>query len=254
LAKSYSVYLHNIYAPSEPGEREGFFAALPTGFEPDAQHIVGGDFNVILSEKLDSFQPLSGNLQRVKALTQWLTALSLVDVYRQDNPTTISYTSPKHNNRLDYIFVSESMYVSAKTTSTHIHADTSSDHSACTFELAPQARRSTGPWRTPQWLTKLPEAATIVHTCLDKYLDAAPAGPDVVKLYDSMVYDMRSQLRQLHRDRVNADAAPRRELEQELTVALRDLSRHPCQVSIDALLDIKSRLREYHDLARKHKA
>ena len=94
------LYLHNIYAPAEPDKRAAFFVALPKRFEPDAEHIAGGDFNVILSEALDSFEPLPDNLQGVDQLLLWLSELRLVDVYRQDNPSTISYSGPRHNNRL----------------------------------------------------------------------------------------------------------------------------------------------------------
>ncbi|OQR87928.1 hypothetical protein ACHHYP_07832 [Achlya hypogyna] len=247
------LYLHNIYAPADPDKRAAFFAALPKRFEPDAEHIAGGDFNVILSEALDSFEPLPDNLQGVDQLLLWLSELRLVDVYRQDNPSTISYTSPRHNNRLDYIFVSETLYVSAPTKSTHIHANTRSDHSACRFELATQAQQRTGPWRTPHWLTQLPEAAEIIDQCLDKFLEKVSIGPTVARLYDYMVTDMRTKLRQLHCDRVAADTAPRRALKRELTVALTDLNRHPCQAIIDAILDIKRRLEEHNAQVQEHK-
>ncbi|OQR84379.1 hypothetical protein ACHHYP_13452 [Achlya hypogyna] len=52
------VYLHNVYAPSDPASRSAFFATLRREFRPDAVHIVGGDFNVILHDRLDSVAPL----------------------------------------------------------------------------------------------------------------------------------------------------------------------------------------------------
>ncbi|OQR86561.1 hypothetical protein ACHHYP_10412 [Achlya hypogyna] len=234
-----TVYLHNVYAPSAPEERAAFFAAFPTGFEPGAAHILSA--GTLTSPCLA--QPMV-----------WLHALRLVDVYRQDNPTTISYTSPNLVNRLDYIFVSEELYAVAPIKSTHIHADTGSDHSACSFELSTHVKQRTGPWRTPRWLTRLPEAAAIVHERLDEFFDNVSIGPAVASSYDSMIHDMRTQLRQLHRDRVDADTAPRHALELELKVALEDLSRHPCRAIISAILDIKRRLTEYHNQVREHKA
>lgn len=252
--KGKPLYLHNIYAPSDHRDRGTFFAALPTQFEDDAEHIAGGDFNVILSESLDSFNPQPSNLAGVEQLTTWLQALDLVDVFRQDNPSTVSFTSPKHNNRLDYIFCSRDMYSSANTTSAHVHNDTQSDHSACTFVLAPQTRPQPGPWRTPMWLTKLPEARDIVNGNLDFFLKTVKLGPLVGPSYDSMIYSMREQLRLLHRNKVAVDVAPQRALERELAIALEDLRRHPCQVIIDSILDIKQRLKVHHEEVREYKA
>ncbi|KDO20144.1 hypothetical protein SPRG_13970 [Saprolegnia parasitica CBS 223.65] len=145
------LYLHNMYAPAE---REAFFAALPKRFEPDAVHIVGGDFNVILSEALDSFEPLPKNLQIVEQLLLWLRELRQVDAYRQDYPTTISLCTlaPRPSQ----------------------HTSTPPDHSACTFELSTRVKPRTGPWRAPHWLAQLP---VIIDECLDQIVYSVSIGP-----------------------------------------------------------------------------
>ncbi|OQR82289.1 hypothetical protein ACHHYP_16277, partial [Achlya hypogyna] len=108
---------------------------------------------------------------------------------------------------------------------------TQSDHSACKTEIMPTPRRRPGLWRTPAWLSKLPAASAIVDEELERFHDRRPINVDVGWRYD--------------------ENAPRKALEAELVVALRDLQRHPCQAIRD--LDIKKRDDTYNAEIQQHK-
>ncbi|KAH9051227.1 hypothetical protein Ae201684P_007896 [Aphanomyces euteiches] len=101
-----TVVLHNIYAPAAFQERASYFEELPRDFPPHALHIVGGDFNCTLNKDLDSLRPSTSTMAGTLQLEQWMHSLSLVDLFRRQNPLARAFTSPTLTNRLDYIFCS----------------------------------------------------------------------------------------------------------------------------------------------------
>ncbi|RLO10453.1 hypothetical protein DYB28_011204, partial [Aphanomyces astaci] len=99
------VYIHNIYPPVESHLRGEFFALLPRDFEPDSLHLVGGDFNLPLHPSLDATTLHSSHGSGKSDCVEWLTALGVIDVWRQLNPSTRLFSGPGRVNRLDYLFV-----------------------------------------------------------------------------------------------------------------------------------------------------
>ncbi|KAG9402839.1 hypothetical protein AC1031_006381 [Aphanomyces cochlioides] len=81
-----TVVLHNIYAPAAFQERASYFEELPRDFPPHALHIVGGDFNCTLNKDLDSLRPSTSTMAGTLQLEQWMHSLSLVDLFRRQNP------------------------------------------------------------------------------------------------------------------------------------------------------------------------
>ncbi|KAG9398420.1 hypothetical protein AC1031_014607 [Aphanomyces cochlioides] len=81
-----TVVLHNIYAPAAFQQRASYFEELPRDFPPHALHIVGGDFNCTLNKDLDSLRPSTSTMAGTLQLEQWMHSLSLVDLFRRQNP------------------------------------------------------------------------------------------------------------------------------------------------------------------------
>ncbi|KAF0755228.1 hypothetical protein AaE_005045, partial [Aphanomyces astaci] len=85
--------------------RGEFFAHLPRDFEHDSLHLVGGDLNIPLHPSLDASTLHSSHGNGKTDCVEWLTALGVVDVWRQLNPSTRLFSGPGRVNRLDYVFL-----------------------------------------------------------------------------------------------------------------------------------------------------
>ncbi|OQR83182.1 hypothetical protein ACHHYP_14998, partial [Achlya hypogyna] len=99
------VYFHNVYGPVDRQERASFYDALPRGFEPSAIHLVGGDFNLPLDERLDASSHRPDLAQGQQACIEWLTALRVVDAWRLHHPFERVMSGPTGSNRIDYVFI-----------------------------------------------------------------------------------------------------------------------------------------------------
>ncbi|RHY18421.1 hypothetical protein DYB32_010382, partial [Aphanomyces invadans] len=125
------LVLHNVYAPETWTERARFFDALPRDFLPHFLHVVGGDFNCTLNKHLDSLSPSTKTMAGTGELTAWMSALSVVDLFRHQNPLRKTFTSPKLVNRLDYIFCSSQLTRLAHWKAAHMPHIPNTDHVAC---------------------------------------------------------------------------------------------------------------------------
>ncbi|OQR85998.1 Endonuclease [Achlya hypogyna] len=182
LLQGRPIYLHNIYAPSAAVERASFFRALPRAYEDDAIHIVGGDLNLALCDRMDAARPSVATQTGRPELLDWLACLELGDVFRMTHPTRRVFTSPRCMHRLDYIFMSRTLVDGHKVEAYHDHGQTRSDHSACVVTLSPKKSQRKGPWEPPGWLLRTPEAQAIVHSLLDGFLERTQLTTNVAKL------------------------------------------------------------------------
>ncbi|EQC31858.1 hypothetical protein SDRG_10642 [Saprolegnia diclina VS20] len=221
-----TVYLHNVYAPAEPPNRPAFFDALPRDFAADALHIIGGDFNVTLSDALDVSNPSAATRRGRRELISWLNALAVVDIFRHVNPTLCSYTSPTTKTRIDYIFVSRPLVDAPHVVARHVFGTTKSNHAAVAAHIADTTPAGKGPWKMPPWLLDDPEAADTIHAHLDTFLATARLDEDLGRHYDTMLFSLRHQLCLLHAVRVAEDRAELKELERRFAQSMYDLSRH----------------------------
>ncbi|GMF34733.1 unnamed protein product [Phytophthora lilii] len=131
-----TCYIHNIYAPNDAAARMSLFQRLPVDFENDAIHIVCGDFNLALDPVVDSITGERRPDSSVEPLRSWLSELNVVDVWRLHNPQERVYSGPiPRRNRLDYIFVCDSLVASSYENSQY-HSWDESDHLAYHVELA----------------------------------------------------------------------------------------------------------------------
>ncbi|OQR84171.1 hypothetical protein ACHHYP_13783 [Achlya hypogyna] len=141
-------------------------------------------------------------------LLVWMQHLDVLDAFRELYPSTRSYASPRRCHRLDMILLSSELLATYRVTASHDHLQTRSDHSACKMSLNTAAHAFTGPWKVPSWLIKYPEAAVLLDSLLDRFLAKATPSSDIGRLYDGMLFELRSRLHALHISRVAAADAP----------------------------------------------
>ncbi|OQR85421.1 hypothetical protein THRCLA_23029 [Thraustotheca clavata] len=97
------VYI-NVYCPVLPSLRRDFYAGLPSDFEPNSLHLVGGDFNLPLDDTLDTARGRGDHASGKAECIAWLTELRVADDWRIHHPIKRLYSGPGRINRLDYIF------------------------------------------------------------------------------------------------------------------------------------------------------
>ena len=247
-----TIVLHNVYAPQSWSERAEFFDALPRDFPPHYLHIAGGDFNCTLNHSLDSLSPSYTTLMGAEELLGWLRNLSMVDLFRQQNPVRKTFTSPKLINRLDYIFCSSSMARLAHWKATHLPHIPQADHVACRIITKRQtARHGSGSWKAPPWLLRLPRASTIIHGCLDRFLDKSSNFHNLVKAYDVLVSDIRQQLKLLHDQELDKQRLPLKKLTLEIAALLQVPNMRQDPVLVDRVRDLQQQIHRLHDDQKK---
>ncbi|KAH9088008.1 hypothetical protein Ae201684P_015538 [Aphanomyces euteiches] len=243
-----TVVLHNIYAPAAFQERSSYFEELPRDFPPHALHIVGGDFNCTLNKDLDSLRPSTSTMAGTLQLEQWMHSLSLVDLFRRQNPLARAFTSPTLTNRLDYIFCSSTLAGLRHWKATHMPHVPQADHVACRIITKRQTlRHGSGSWKAPTWLLRLPRAAEIVHGCLDRFLDKSPSFHNISKAYDMLVNDIRSQLKEFHSQRLEKQRLPLKQLTVEIASLLQVPNMRQDSVLVERVRDLQKQIHELQD-------
>ncbi|KAH9051221.1 hypothetical protein Ae201684P_007890 [Aphanomyces euteiches] len=243
-----TVVLHNIYAPAAFQERASYFEELPRDFPPHALHIVGGDFNCTLNKDLDSLRPSTSTMAGTLQLEQWMHSLSLVDLFRRQNPLARAFTSPTLTNRLDYIFCSSTLAGLRHWKATHMPHVPQADHVACRIITKRQTlRHGSGSWKAPTWLLRLPRAAEIVHGCLDRFLDKSPSFHNISKAYDMLVNDIRSQLKEFHSQRLEKQRLPLKQLAVEIASLLQVPNMRQDSVLVERVRDLQKQIHELQD-------
>ncbi|RHY23522.1 hypothetical protein DYB25_008246 [Aphanomyces astaci] len=247
-----TIVLHNVYAPISWSERARFFDELPRDFPPHFLHIVGGDFNCTLNKDLDSLNPSAATMAGTDALLTWMRDLSIVDLFRQQNPLRKTFTSPKLINRLDYIFCSSSLARLAHWKAAHLPHIPHADHVACRIIAQRQTtRHGSGSWKAPPWLLRLPRAATIIHGCLDRFLAKSNGFHNVGKAYDILVTDIRQQLKLFHDEQLDKQRLPLKKLALEIAALLQVPNMRQDPVLVDRVRDLQQQIRHLHDQQKK---
>ncbi|RHY50394.1 hypothetical protein DYB34_005720 [Aphanomyces astaci] len=247
-----TIVLHNVYAPISWSERARFFDELPRDFPPHFLHIVGGDFNCTLNKDLDSLNPSAATMAGTDALLTWMRDLSIVDLFRQQNPLRKTFTSPKLINRLDYIFCSSSLARLAHWKAAHLPHIPHADHVACRIIAQRQTtRHGSGSWKAPPWLLRLPRAATIIHGCLDRFLAKSNGFHNVGKAYDILVTDIRQQLKLFHDEQLDKQRLPLKKLALEIAALLQVPNMRQDPVLVDRVRDLQQQIHHLHDQQKK---
>ncbi|KAG9398487.1 hypothetical protein AC1031_014542 [Aphanomyces cochlioides] len=121
------VFFHNIYAPVQHADKKKgtFFNQLPTNFAHDSIHFAFGDFNIPIHEHLDATQFNDHHDQGKTDMMDWLLELTMEDIWRLNNPETLTYSSPSRQNRIDYGFVDTSIVDESRSYSKYIEPSSS---------------------------------------------------------------------------------------------------------------------------------
>ena len=136
----------NIYAPCIENEKELFLKNLSDIINKkinihEENTILMGDWNMVRSNKLDIVSGLPHPKKSIINFNNFLEELSLIDIWRSQNPETKNYTYSKFNNsnskfiarRLDFIFINQPLI--AYCHKADIHTIGFSDHRAVTLNL-----------------------------------------------------------------------------------------------------------------------
>lgn len=175
------IFIHVIYAPVDPADRKRFLESLPTRFPPGARHIAVGDFNVPLDPLLDELVPTRHDQGRDE-LHSWMIRVGVMDAWRASNPERRQFTGPSRRNRIDYAFLSQSLFDDCLQSISHVTEDRwdHEDHLPVRFELkapgTPQQSRL--PWKCPRWLLGLPAVQVVLGKTLDQLCERLRAGTD----------------------------------------------------------------------------
>ena len=139
----------NIYGPNE--DRPSFFQNIKQKLDlPNANVIIGGDFNFVIDLHQDSNYIRQNNPRAKNAFLEIMEEHSLVDSWRELNPGKKAFTWAKRNphrfGRLDMFIIGEHQ-LSLVASSTVI-AGYRSDHSIITLHLnSRQKKRGSGLWK-----------------------------------------------------------------------------------------------------------
>ncbi|RLO05974.1 hypothetical protein DYB28_008926 [Aphanomyces astaci] len=239
-----TIVLHNVYVPISWSKRARFFDKLPRDFPPHFLHIVGGDFNCTLNKDLDSLNPSAATMSGTDALLTWMRDLSIMDLFRQQNPLRKTFTSPKLINRLDYIFCSSSLARLALWKAAHLPHIPHADHVACRIIAQRQTtRHGSGSWKAPPWLLR--------HGCLDRFLAKSNGFHNVGKAYDIVVADIRQQLKLFHDKQLDKQRLPLKKLALEIAALLQVPNMQQDSVLVDHVRDLQQQIRHLHDQQKK---
>ena len=145
------LLLVNIYAPNAD-EPEFFFKVFnEMGTHNHANRIVGGDFNLVLDENVDSCNRKNNNSKAQKSLLALSEESMLIDTWRHLNPKSFQFTwhrrKPDVYARLDYIMVNYNLISSVKSCK-HIPSY-KTDHNTVLLEIECNStfRRGPGFWK-----------------------------------------------------------------------------------------------------------
>ena len=135
--------LINVYGPNE--ERVDFWTDLieQTRIFDCVNIVMGGDFNCVLDEKLDSINRGTSHPKTRMVINDLIEEFNLIDVWRMCNPLTKTYTWQKFiykngkktfvGSRLDYFLISGGLVYNIK--NTDIQYGYKTDHSMISMEL-----------------------------------------------------------------------------------------------------------------------
>lgn len=150
------LLLGNIYAPNVYSKE--FFLHILTKIYSLGEKplILGGDFNIVTSPRLDRSSPRRGARRPRVGIPYITQRLHLMDIWRSMHPLERDYTclSAAHGtlSRLDHILTSTSLF--PRVMESAIEPICLSDHALCWVKVARQVDRGTHKhWRFPSHLT-----------------------------------------------------------------------------------------------------
>ena len=207
------ILLVNIYAPaSNQNERATFFETLHQRLHTETIPIIlAGDFNCWLSPLDKRWSPdtnIPVNLTQTadrRSLSNLLSSLQLIDVWREQNQETTQFTYGRSQNekisRLDKFYVSQSILHLIQPNSCKIIPTPLSDHNICKITLmAPNGEQNyKSRWRLNNRLLQLDGYRDkIITTLQNHYINEIENNqPDdvIFNWYEKLKYKLRSTSR-----------------------------------------------------------
>lgn len=143
------VTLVNVYAPPNSGKH--FFKTLLDNIilETDGILICGGDFNIVMNDKLDTTNKKKKVNHVTKTIKTAFKEFGIVDLWREFHPSKRDYThysSPNDSySRIDYLFMNKNYLYRVK--ECEIEGADISDHSAVYVKLHLKPQEKSKLWR-----------------------------------------------------------------------------------------------------------
>ena len=170
---SKKILLTAVYGPNEDSPdfyKERVFNLIEE-WQPDFA-VYGGDWNLVLNQNLDTKNYIhENNLQAKTELKNKMEYFSLIDVWRELNPTSKKFTwtgktsRPYKLSRLDFFLISNSLFPFIKNAS--IEPGVFSDHSITSIEIDfRNFTRGRGYWKFNNSLLRDPEYVAKVKTSI----------------------------------------------------------------------------------------
>ncbi|KAF0689176.1 hypothetical protein As57867_019270, partial [Aphanomyces stellatus] len=105
--------------------------------------------------------------------------------------------------------------------------------------------------KAPPWLLKLPRAAEIIHGCLDRFLDKSPSFRNLAKAYDTLVSDIRKQLKEFHTQQVDKQQLPMKKLSFEIAALLQVPNMRQDPVLVGRMREIQQQIEKLQTAQRE---
>ena len=167
--------LGNVYGPNKDDPK--FYIDLKNNLlEFDNIYaVLGGDFNIAMCQKLDTYNYLHENNKNAKSeISNLLSELNMIDIWRDLNIGVKRFTwrkkTPVKMARLDYFFISENLYTEVK--ESNIYTGYRTDHSMLTLTVAFNSfKKGKTFWKFNNSLLKDKEYIKIVNETIELVKD-----------------------------------------------------------------------------------
>ena len=167
------ITLINVYAPNndDPEFFINLFSMLSK--HENADIIIGGDFNFVMDTSMDATNKDRKNNYKVERIVkEFMSELMLIDVWRLQNPETLTYTWSKKKpftaSRIDYFLVNHSLTSKIKSS---IKPAGFTDHSIISIIIQIESvQRGRGLWKLNNSHLHNIEYVNNINQCIDESL------------------------------------------------------------------------------------
>ena len=192
------ILVCNVYAPNDYKDKVPFLDKLfnlVNEWSNKVQNIcVVGDFNMVMSNKLDIISGNDHKKEEVELLNEKMARLDLNDTWRLLHEDKKEYTWHRKNpmiaRRLDYIFCSSSLF--AKAVECEIRSAPATDHRAIVMDINfSQLKKGPSYWKLNNALLKDLEYVEGIHGIIDKSMETVTENTDYQMLWDNCKIKIR---------------------------------------------------------------
>ena len=247
------LVLVNLYSPNR--DEPEFFTKV---FELMAKHcysdcIIGGDFNLILNEKLDSMNHKNNNALAKNTINMYVEQAMLIDPWREQNPKKFKFTwhrkRPKETfARLDFFLINHGLSCFLKNIK-HIPSY-KSDHSIVMMEidLYKNAKRGKGFWKLNESILRNKESLQQINNVIDAIIEKTSDYEECIR-WEKIKEISVNTCKKISTERAKKLNLEFNELQYKITQAnerMLEVSSHQEKEVIESEIDqVKSRLEKY---------